>query len=235
MTATPDTLTFTDLGRLPYAPALAIQRELHAQVVAGDAPPTVLFVEHDPVITISRRKSAPQHLLASSDTLEQLGVTIEETDRGGDITYHGPGQLVAYPILRLNPLGLNVGRYIRLLEAIIIETVAPFGIKGVRDTCATGVWVPSSAACGLAPDQPLSKLAALGVRVSRGVTLHGLALNVTTNLQHFNLIVPCGLLGRTVTSMHALLGNHTPSMKHVKERMTDVMKQAFTSPASLTD
>ena len=245
-------LTFTDLGRLAYAPALAMQREVHAKVVAGEAPPTVLLIEHDPVITISRRKSAPDHLLATAEMLAAQGVTVEETDRGGDITYHGPGQLVAYPIIRLNPLGLNIGRYMRLLEAIIIETVAAFGIEGQRDTCATGVWVSSSkfevqsselrnqesetnnqkpedpAACGLAPGASnLAKLAALGVRVSRGVTMHGLALNVATNLSHFNLIVPCGLVGRPVTTMQAMLGDRTPSMSEVKEQLAGVMKQAF--------
>jgi lipoyl(octanoyl) transferase len=233
-------LPVIDLGRLAYAPALERQRELHAKVVAGEAEPTVLLVEHDPVITISRRKTASQHLLASREQLAALGIDVRETDRGGDVTYHGPGQLVVYPVVRLAPLGVHIAGYMRLLEKIVIEAVAPFGVVGLRDGCATGVWVemkprieeprsnlssspaPSSLACATASppsSNPTAKLAALGVRLSRGVTLHGLALNVTTDLTHFTTIVPCGLLNRAVTSLRQVLGDASPSMAQVKVQM----------------
>ena len=237
-------LRIIDLQRIAYAPALELQREIHAQVVAGQAPPTVLLLEHDPVITISRRKSASQHLLASPQVLSAMGIDVQETDRGGDVTYHGPGQLVAYPILRLAPLSLNVGRYMRLLEQVIIDAIATLGVRGQRDVCATGVWVPMSATasrsdsthaaeqCELtnATAQATAKVAALGVRLSRNVTLHGLALNVTTDLTHFNTIVPCGLLNRSVTSLAQILGEKTPSMEQVKAAMTLSLRHHLTLP-----
>ncbi len=246
---TTSSLRILDLGHMPYAPALDLQRQIHAQVVAGDAQPTVLLVEHDPVITISRRKSATQHLLASRKLLATLGIDVQETDRGGDVTYHGPGQLVAYPIVRFAPLNLNVSRYMRLLEQVIIDAIAPFGIEGLRDGCATGVWVrmreaakrqsgmedhrhptpdPDPSCAVLAADT--AKIAALGVRLSRNVSLHGLALNVTTDLSHFNTIVPCGLLHRAVTSMGQILGDATPSMEQVKASLVRSLEHHLTQP-----
>lgn len=250
-------LRFIDLGRLAYAPALELQRQTHAAVVAGEAPPTVLLVEHDPVITISRRKTASQHLIAGEAALRQLGIDVQPTDRGGDITYHGPGQLVAYPIIRLAPLGLSISRYMRVLEEIVVEALAAFEVRGVRDACATGVWVETGErggqatdggqtsadatmgdvkdGCSLASGPPshtnTAKIAALGVRMSRGVTLHGLALNVTTDLRHFQTIVPCGLAGRAVTSMEQILGERTPAMPRVKEEMERAMRRHFAQPA----
>jgi lipoyl(octanoyl) transferase len=225
-------LVFRDLGRMSYAEALAVQRSLHEGVVADrdrvpDAPMPVLFVEHDPpVITVSRRPGADAHLLASPELLAAEGIEVAETDRGGDITYHGPGQLVVYPILDLNRLSLRIHGYMRLLEDVVTRTLAPFGIEGHRDVCATGVWVggatqmpePDGAGGSDVCALPKSgrKICALGVRVSRWVSMHGLALNVTTNLAHFGLIVPCGLAGRPVTSMAAELGAATPSMNVVR-------------------
>jgi lipoate-protein ligase B len=136
-----------DLGRLAYADALALQRSAHAEVIADRergavAPMPVFLLEHDPpVITVSRRPGAAEHLLATPELLAEHGVTLAETDRGGDITYHGPGQLIAYPILDLNRLGFRVHGYMRWLESIVIETIASFGVVGHRDHCATGVWV----------------------------------------------------------------------------------------------
>ena len=138
------TLQVRDLGRMPYAHALAIQREVNLAVSLGTEQPTLLLVEHDPVITVTHRQSAWDNLLAPASKLEELGIAVEITDRGGDITYHGPGQLVAYPILKLNPLGLNLGSYMRLLEEIVIDVVVEFGVKGQRDPGATGVWVDVS-------------------------------------------------------------------------------------------
>ncbi len=205
-----------------YADALALQRQLQREVIesrTNDASGTtglvhLLMVEHDPpVITVSRRPDARKHLLASEQWLLAAGVEVAETDRGGDITYHGPGQLVVYPILDLNRFNLRIDSYMRLLEQIVIDVLARFGIKGERDSAATGVWVRSNAAP--------SKICAMGVRVSRWVSMHGLALNITTNLDHFNLIVPCGLVGRGITSMQRELGAAAPTMEAVKRAMID--------------
>jgi len=185
----------------------------------------LLLVEHDPVITISRRPGAREHLVASPGELSRLGIEVGETDRGGDITYHGPGQVVAYPILDLQRLDLGVGAYMRLLEEIVIHTIARYGVQGHRDPGATGVWVddPRDVATGRANS---AKIAALGIRVSRWVTMHGLALNVATNLDHFRAIVPCGLTGRPVTSLRHLLGDTAPSMDDVKQSLAEEFRAA---------
>lgn len=205
-------LVVRDLGRMPYAEALAVQRDLQGRVVEARAsrtdpqPMYLLLVEHvPPVITISRRRGARAHLVATDAQLAAAGVEVAETDRGGDITYHGPGQLVVYPILDLNALGLKLHGYMRFLETIVIDTLAHWAIHGNRLEAATGVWVNGS------------KICAMGVRLSRWVSMHGLALNVTTNLEHFDLIVPCGLTGRTVTSMQRELGTSCPAVAEVRE------------------
>lgn len=149
-----------------------------------------------------------------SDDCRNWGSSWCKRTAGGDITYHGPGQLVAYPILRLADYQLNVGRYIRLLEQIVIDTLAVFGIHAVTDPPHTGVWTPI-------PGSSLQKICAIGIRVRRNVTLHGLALNVTTNLDHFQHIVPCGLAQRSVTSIAALLGSGTPDMARVKAALAE--------------
>ena len=164
----------------------------------------------------------------SDDQLAAAGVQLAQTNRGGDITFHGPGQLVAYPILDLNGLRLRIHGYMRFLEQIVIDTLAGFGIEGRRDECATGVWVPphtESQASSLKPQA--QKICAMGVRVSRWVSMHGLALNVTTDLNHFNLIVPCGLVGRTVTSMHRELAEDCPSMDEVKREILAQFRKAI--------
>jgi lipoyl(octanoyl) transferase len=243
-------LCVRDLGRMPYAEAFVLQKELQQEVIAqrcGEDEPAVnsterllgylLLVEHDPpVITVSRRKTARQHLIATPEQLELACVKVAETDRGGDITYHGPGQLVVYPIVDLNLLGLRLHGYMRLLEQVVIETLAHFRIKGEQDEAATGVWVrPASltdefeqyGTDGENDAPPIAaKICAMGVRVSRWVTMHGLALNVTTNLQHFQLIVPCGLAGRQVTSMSQLLGERCPSLDEVKRVFTERFRRA---------
>jgi len=245
-----------DLGRLPYNDAFALQRRLQRELIdqrRADTPAQtvhLLLVEHDPpVITVSRRKSATGHLLATPEQLESAGVEVAETDRGGDITYHGPGQLVAYPILDLNLLGLRLHGYMRFLEDRIIDVIGQWGIEGSRDSCATGVWVnkqsdeatkrqsdegherAATSSSRLTSDSNCSpntaKICAMGVRVSRWVTMHGLALNVTTNLDHFNLIVPCGLHDRSVTSMQQLLGEQCPSMDTVKESLTQSFESSI--------
>jgi lipoyl(octanoyl) transferase len=217
-------LTVRDLGRMRYAEALAIQRLAQQQVIAQRDEPggamQLLLVEHDPpVITVSRRPGARNHLIATESQLQVAGVELAQTDRGGDITYHGPGQLVVDPILDLNQLNLRLNSYLRFLEQIIIDVLGNFGILGQRDAAATGVWVQP-------PSLPAAKIAAIGVRVSRWVSMHGLALNVAANLDHFNLIVPCGLAGRSVTSMERLLGDRCPDMNRVKAVMIDAFTTA---------
>ena len=222
-----------DLGHLDYGTAYDLQKRHQAEVIATRQDPTprdagrLLLVEHDPpVITVSRRKGARDHLVATEAQLARAGVTVAETDRGGDITYHGPGQLVGYPILDLNRLGLRLHGYMRFLEQIIIDTLATFGVDGHRDECATGVWVTPAAG-------PDAKICAMGVRVSRWVSMHGFALNVDPDLSHFSLIVPCGLAGRPVTSMRTLLGDACPSMDEVKrvtvKQFDDAVRVAMTA------
>jgi lipoyl(octanoyl) transferase len=213
---------------MSYADAYAQQVAHHEEVLAarevggggGGDPGRILLVEHvPPVITISRRPDARAHLVATPEMLAREGVVVEETDRGGDITYHGPGQIVAYPILDLNYYHLGLHAYMRLLEQTVIDTIAAFGITGERDPKATGVWLPRP---GPGPAQT-AKIAAMGVRVRRWVSMHGLALNVTTNLRHFQLIVPCGLIGRPVTSMQNELGAACPPISSVRETLVASM------------
>lgn len=235
------TLAVRDLGPMPYAAAFELQRQLQAEVIARRTEPAdshsgagvghLLLVEHDPpVITVSARKSARDNLIASPALLEQAGIEVAATDRGGDITYHGPGQLVVYPILDLNRLGLRLHGYMRFLEQVVIDTLAHFGIEGMRDGGATGVWVRSKAneSGPAGVENQTAKICALGVRVSRWVSMHGLALNVSTNLDHFKLIVPCGLT-RPVTSLQRELGERCPAMLEVKARIVEGFQRAVAS------
>ncbi len=183
------------LGRVPYADALAVQRELVAERQAGRVGDLLLLVEHPHVLTLGvRGDGGRSHILASPETLSERSVDIFETGRGGDITYHGPGQLVGYPILDLKPDRRDVHRYVRDLEEVLIRVAADYGIEAGRVPGLTGVWVGQG------------KLAAIGVRIARWVTSHGFALNVTTDLDYFKLIVPCGVADRGVTSLAELLG-----------------------------
>lgn len=193
-----------DLGLVPYREAWTLQERLHAEVVAGAAE-KLLLVEHPPVITFGRRGLTP-HLLASEEQLARLGVELVQSDRGGDVTFHGPGQLVAYPIVRLADHGLSVGGYVHALEDAVIATLAELGIQAVKDPAAVGVWTGGA------------KIAAIGVRIRRGVSMHGLALNVTTELDGFKLIVPCGLVS-AVTSIQQVNPSSTPEMQNVKRHL----------------
>ncbi len=180
-----------DLGRCGYREAWDLQLDLVLQRKAGSICDQLLFVEHPPTITLGRNADAA-NILAAPDLLRDQGIVVEETDRGGDVTYHGPGQVVAYPILDLREWRRDVGAYLRSLEEMIIGALSEFGIRAGRAGGMTGVWVEGA------------KVAAMGVHLSRWVTSHGIALNVTTNLSHFGFIVPCGLT-KPVTSLERLL------------------------------
>jgi lipoyl(octanoyl) transferase len=186
------------LGRIGYREAADLQencaRALKTARDGGPAATERLFLlEHPPVITLGRN-AREADVLADAPTLAARGVTIEKTNRGGQVTYHGPGQLVGYPILDLHPDRRDVGRYLRDLEEVLIRTLGHLGIAAVRQAEGTGVWAGGA------------KIAALGVHLSRWVTTHGFALNVATDLTHFDLIVPCGIRTRGVTSIARLLG-----------------------------
>lgn len=182
------------LGVVPYAQALELQREFVEARKAGRIPDQLLLLQHPPVITLGvKTRSSRSHVLATPEMLAREGVEVHETGRGGDVTYHGPGQLVGYPILDLRPDRCDVHRYVRDLEDALIEVAAAFGISAGRVPGLTGVWVGQD------------KLAAIGVRISRWITSHGFAFNVGTNLRHFGLIVPCGIVDRGVTSLERLL------------------------------
>jgi lipoyl(octanoyl) transferase len=190
------------LGRVAYADALALQRQLVAERQAGRIHDVLLLVEHPHVLTLGvRGDGGRSHILVPPEVLAARTVDVFETGRGGDITYHGPGQVVGYPIIDLNPDRRDVHRYVRDLEEVLIRVAADYGIPATRVPGLTGVWVGQG------------KLAAIGVRIARWVTSHGFALNVTTDLDYFNLIVPCGIADRGVTSLSALLGRTVDSVE----------------------
>ena len=185
------------LGVVPYDEALLLQKQLVEQRKAGAIPDQLLLLEHPPVITLGvKTRNDRSHVIATPEALEEEGVQVFESGRGGDVTYHGPGQLVGYPILDLHPDRCDVHRYVRDLEDVLIRTAAYFQIAATRLPGLTGTWVGDR------------KLAAIGVRIARWVTSHGFALNVSTNLAHFGLIVPCGLSDKGVTSLVELTGRH---------------------------
>ena len=179
-----------DLGLIHYAEALAIQKDLEAKRKAGTIPDQLLIVEHPHVITLGRNGHL-DNLLASPDVLARTGISFHNADRGGDITYHGPGQIVGYPIVDLREWKRDVGAYVRAVEQVIIDTLTDFELAGERVAGATGVWVNGK------------KVAAIGVHISRWVTTHGFALNHLTDLSYFHYIVPCGLT-KPVTSLREL-------------------------------
>jgi lipoyl(octanoyl) transferase len=192
-------LQVLSLGRVEYEDGLALQKAVGEARAKGERPDTLLLLEHPPVLTLGRG-AKPANLLASPELLARRGVEVFETNRGGDITYHGPGQLVGYPILKLEAPRQDVRRYVRDLEEAVIRTLAEYGITATRIPKWTGVWVGDEA-LGTA-----RKIAAIGVHLSRWQTSHGFALNVNTELSHFELIVPCGIREAGVTSMQAQLG-----------------------------
>ena len=203
------------LGRVPYPEALAMQRELVVERQAGRIGDLLLLVEHPHVLTLGvRGDGGRSHILAPADVLAARSVDVFETGRGGDVTYHGPGQLVGYPIIDLNPDRRDVHRYVRDLEDVLIRTARDYGVDATRVEGLTGVWVGRD------------KLAAIGVRIARWITSHGFALNVTTDLDYFDLIVPCGIADRGVTSLARLLGRPV-DRREVEDRVAAHFRDVF--------
>ena len=203
------------LGLIPYADALALQRALVEDRRAGRVGDLLLFAEHPHVLTLGvRGDGGRSHILATADALARRGVEVHEAGRGGDVTYHGPGQVVGYPILDLKPDRCDVHRYVRDLEEVLIRTAGDFGIDAHRVEGLTGVWVGQE------------KLAAIGVRIARWITSHGFAFNVSTNLDYFQLIIPCGIADRSVTSLERLLGR-TVELADVEDRIASRFAEIF--------
>jgi lipoyl(octanoyl) transferase len=208
-------LLVADLGTLPYAEALDLQRAVARARISGDiAEDVLLLVEHPPVITLGRSTKAG-NLLASPELLAARGVELFEVDRGGDVTFHGPGQLVGYPIIDLKRHRQDLHWYLRQVEAALIQGLAPFGIAGGRSVGQTGVWTAGR------------KLASIGVHARDWVTWHGFALNVTTDLSYFDLMVPCGIAEVTMTSVARELGATVADDPELAERARDQVMRGF--------
>ncbi len=203
------------LGVVPYQDALALQRVLVEDRRADRITDTLLLLQHPPVITLGvRGDGGRSHIVASGSRLAELGIDVAETGRGGDVTYHGPGQIVGYPILDLRPDRCDVHRYVRDLEDVMIRTCADYGVTAARIEGLTGAWVGAA------------KIGAIGVRISRWITSHGFAFNVDTNLDHFNLIVPCGISDKSVTSLRRLAGRDL-QMEEVEDSLVRHLSEVF--------
>jgi lipoyl(octanoyl) transferase len=203
------------LGVIPYADGLEIQKQLVEQRRAGEIPDQLLLLEHPPVITLGvKTRNNRSNIVAAPSTLEAEGVEVYESGRGGDVTYHGPGQLVGYLIIDLKPDRCDVHRYVRDIEEVMIRTAASFGIEASRLVGLTGAWVGNE------------KLAAIGVRIARWITSHGFAFNVNTTLNHFDLIVPCGISDKGVTSLQKLVGHDIP-MVEVEDAVELAFRRVF--------
>jgi lipoyl(octanoyl) transferase len=212
------------LGTVKYAEALELQQQLVEERKADRIPDQLLLLEHPSVITLGvRSRDDRSHVLAPPDALARAGVELFETGRGGDVTFHGPGQLIGYPILDLRPDRLDVHRYVRDLEEVMIRAAGAFGVRAARQPGFTGAWVDTPDPAGALRGE---KLAAIGVRIARWVTSHGFAFNVTTNLDQFNLIVPCGIADKGVTSLKKLLGRDVP-MAEVEDAVVTALAAVF--------
>jgi lipoate-protein ligase B len=200
-------------GLTDYPEGLEMQRQAIAAVGEGRSPHVLVLLQHPPTYTLGVRGKA-EHVLASEEALARIGARVYRVDRGGDVTFHGPGQIVGYPIFRLNAWGEGPLWYVRKLEAALIDVLAALGIAAGRVKGRPGVWVGAA------------KVAAIGVRVSRGVTSHGFALNVSPDLSYFAHIVPCGLADATVTSVERLLGRPAP-LRGVEDLVIDSLGRVF--------
>ena len=225
-------VVFRHLGRIPYVEAWREQERLLLERVQlklarrrGEQqkalPHCLLFCYHPPVITLSKRTD-PSHLLSSEAELARVGIEAQATNRGGDITYHGPGQLVVYPIFDLECFGRDVHLYLRMLEEVVIDTLKEYGLEGERLEGLTGVWMPRSSSHG----KEYAKIAAMGVRCSHWISMHGMAFNLEVELSHFDHIVPCGISGRPVTSLHELLGSRI-NLQEVEDKLLAHLMRRF--------
>ena len=191
-------LKFKNIGLKPYAEALNVQQEVHQTIIDGGTD-TLILCEHPHVYTFGKSADIT-NLLVDADFLKTIDAEVYETDRGGDITYHGPGQLVAYPIINLRKHGIGVKKYVETLEVSIIKTLESFNILAYQIEGLTGIWVGEES-------EVKRKIGAIGIRVRNGVSMHGFALNVTTDLSYFNHIVPCGIANKEVTSIYQETGS----------------------------
>ncbi len=210
-------LWVVNAGRIAYSPAFDLQRQIVAARKSRAVPDVLLFCEHPHVITLGRN-GLRENLLAGERVLAQMNVEFHETDRGGDITYHGPGQIVGYPILDLSEHRRDVRWYVEELEEVMIRTAADYGLSARRILCRHGIWIDSIAG--------EEKLAALGVHLSRWVTSHGFAFNVSTDLRFFDLIVPCGIKDKRATSLERALGRGV-SMDEARARLSAHFAEIF--------
>lgn len=210
------------LGQLGYLEVLELQRSLARERISGAIPQDLLLlVEHPPVVTLGR-SSKQKHLVASPEFLQSKGVELFEVERGGDVTFHGPGQLVGYPIIDLKRHRQDLHWYLRKIEEALINSLADYGVPGERNTAYTGVWTRGK------------KIASIGVHARDWVTWHGFALNVTTDLSYFDLIIPCGIDGVVMTSLARELGLEDISMQDVRDRVTAKFAEAFDLTAVIT-
>jgi len=201
-------------GRIDYETALSWQKNLVQRLKESDSEPNhLILLEHPPVVTIGRRGTG-RNIIADEKRLKQEGVKIFHTNRGGDVTYHGPGQIVGYPIIRLSDFARDIGKYLRAIEEVVIRTLKRFDIEGERKPKYTGVWVGEE------------KICAIGVAISRWITSHGWALNVNSNLSHFDLIIPCGISGKRVTSIRKILGGEMEA-DEVREALVESFAGVF--------
>ncbi|HEU5257299.1 MAG TPA: lipoyl(octanoyl) transferase LipB [Vicinamibacterales bacterium] len=210
----PRTLDVRRLGFVPYGEALDLQKALVEERRAGNVPDLLLLLQHPPVITLGVRRDSRSHVIASDGQLAMHGIDVHEAGRGGDVTYHGPGQIVGYPILDLRPDRCDVHRYVRDLEEVMIRVCADYGVTAHRVDGLTGAWVGTA------------KIGAIGVRISRWITSHGFAFNVNTRLEDFQLIVPCGIADRGVTSLREQLGKEL-SIEDVEGRFIRRFAEVF--------
>jgi len=214
------TLEVRRLGLVPYGEALTLQRDLVEERRAGRVPDLLILLQHPPVITLGvKGDGGRSNVLAAPERLAELGVEVSETGRGGDVTYHGPGQIVGYPILDLKPDRCDVHRYVRDLEEVMIRVCGDYGVNAGRINGLTGTWVDNE------------KIGAIGVRISRWITSHGFAFNVATNLAEFQLIVPCGIADHGVTSLEKATGREvsiSEAEDHVIRHFTTVFDRCVT-------
>lgn len=207
-------LRVVDLGHRAYGPVLELQEQTVEERKAGRIPDTLLLVEHDPVYTLGRN-ARDGNIVASRDELRRMGVEVVKIGRGGDVTYHGPGQLVGYPIIDLKERGRSIVGYVDGLEQVILQVLKAYGVRGETDRKNRGVWVGDS------------KVAAIGVRVTRYVTMHGFSINVCPDLSYYRGIIPCGIRNKGVTSLHLLVPGVEIDMDDVKKKVVKEFVEVF--------